>query len=88
MDLRHIRACDLDAYHAAVARGWTIHFDPPPIPLRSFDFRFYHRDYDADLDGESWSSNGLGGEAGSVSEALEQIAEIEAEHPHFQTEAA
>lgn len=27
-------------------RGYTIHYDPPPIPLRSSDWAFVHDDYD------------------------------------------
>lgn len=27
-------------------RGYVIYFDPPPIPDRSCDWHFYHRDYD------------------------------------------
>ena len=63
--------------------GWTISYNPPPIPDRRWDWSFVHKDYDADDDGD----NGLGGCAGSVEECLNEIALIEAEHPHFQTEA-
>jgi hypothetical protein len=28
-------------------RGWTIHYDPPPIPIRNFDWQAYGPNYDA-----------------------------------------
>lgn len=62
---------------------WTIYRDPPPIPDRSMDWAFVHRDYDADCDGESWRDNGLSGRCASLFEVLQEIAEIEIEHPHF-----
>ncbi len=42
-------------------RGWTIHYDPPPIPIRDFDWSATHPDYDADWKGEEdgWVDNGL-----------------------------
>lgn len=27
-------------------RGWNVHFDPPPIPTRMFDWEATHPDYD------------------------------------------
>lgn len=42
-------------------RGWTIHYDPPPIPLREFDWSATHPDYDASYEGpeDGWVDNGL-----------------------------
>lgn len=57
---------------------WTIEFDPPPIPLRQFDYAFSHDDYDG-ADG----GNGLAGRAASVQDALDQISEIEGFTPSF-----
>lgn len=71
----------------AEARGWTIYFDPPPIPTRTDDYRFVHRDFDADYD-DGWVGNGLCGTGASVADCLAQIREIEAEHPHFQKDGA
>jgi len=52
--------------------GWTIERNLKPIPNRSFDIDFYHADHDGD--------NGLCGTASNLKDALEQIAEIEADH--------
>lgn len=48
--------------------GWNISYNPKPIPNRSFDYDFYHDDYDGE--------NGLCGNAASVEDAIEQIKEI------------
>jgi hypothetical protein len=31
-------------------RGYEIYYDPPPIPVRDHDYRFYHLDYDGPED--------------------------------------
>lgn len=42
-----------------IYRGWTISYDPPPIPTRSFDWRATGPDYDAWTEGEGeWRDNG------------------------------
>ena len=51
--------------------GWTIKHDTKPIPDRSFDWDFWHDNHDGD--------NGLCGNASSITDALEQIADIEAD---------
>lgn len=58
---------------------WTIHYDPPPIPVRNCDWHFTHEDYDASYEGEEdgWVSNGLGGHGASVEDCKVQIADIE-----------
>lgn len=33
-------------------RGWNVHFDPPPIPSRQFDWQATHPDYDGAEDAE------------------------------------
>ena len=54
--------------------GWSIRFNPKPIPDRRHDYDFVHEDYDG-ADG----GNGLCGTAESVSDAIAQIIEIEEE---------
>lgn len=46
-------------------RGWTIHYDPPPIPIRDFDWRATGPNYDASWEGEEdgWVDNGEKAEA-------------------------
>ncbi len=61
----------LDTY-----RGWSIHYDPPPIPWRGADWRATGPNYDAWTEGEGeWADNGEKAEA-PTREAL--IAEIDA----------
>jgi hypothetical protein len=54
--------------------GWSIEYNPKPIPDRRFDYDYWHDDYDG-----SDGGNGLCGTASSVVDAMEQIAEIEAD---------
>lgn len=58
---------------------WAIHFDPPPIPVRTMDWEFVHSDYDASWEGEEdgYVDNGLSGRAESVEACKREIAEIE-----------
>jgi len=58
-------------------RGWSIHYDPPPIPLRHFDWQATGPNYDASWQGEEdgWVDNGEKANA-STYEGL--IAEIDA----------
>jgi hypothetical protein len=41
-------------------KGWTISYDPPPIPIRDFDWRASGPNYDASYEGEEdgWVDNG------------------------------
>ena len=66
---------------AKTYRGWTIHYDPPPIPVRSFDWSATHPDYDAEYLGEEdgWQDNGLKASAGTFEELCAEIDAIEAE---------
>lgn len=58
---------------------WTVHYDPPPIPVRDCDWHFIHADYDASYEGEEdgYVSNGLGGSAASPEACLREIADME-----------
>lgn len=59
---------------------WSIHYDPPPIPVRSCDWQFSHDNFDASYEGpeDGWVGNGLCGHAGSLAEAIAEIDAIEA----------
>lgn len=41
-------------------RGWSIYYDPPPIPIRDFDWRAISPNYDASYEGpeDGWEDNG------------------------------
>jgi hypothetical protein len=52
-----------------IPEGWYIEYAPPPIPLRQFDYEYWHDSYDGE--------NGLCGMAASVNAAIEEIEEIE-----------
>lgn len=58
-------------------RGWTIHYDPPPIPWRGADWQATGPDYAASYEGpeDGWVSSG--GHVSAASRA-ELIAEIDA----------
>lgn len=61
-------------------RGYTITFDPPPIPIRSMDWHWASENFDAEQESDgTWTSNGLAGHSASLEEAKadidEQIAE-------------
>lgn len=55
---------------ADVYRGYRIHYDPPPIPIRSCDWQFFHEDYDGPEDGRC-------GFAGSLADAKAEIDMLE-----------
>lgn len=52
--------------------GWSIEYNPKPIPDRRFDYDFWHEDYDG-ADG----GNGLCGCAKNKGDAIDQILEIQ-----------
>ena len=52
-----------------VPKGWTISYNPPPIPMRDFDYDFSHVDYDGDSE--------LCGVGASVGDCIRQIEELE-----------
>ena len=51
-------------------RGYTISYDPPPIPCRKFDWTFCHKDYDGPEDNRC-------GVAANISECFAEIDELE-----------
>lgn len=54
-----------------IPEGWSITYNPKPIPVRCHDYDFVHDNYDG-ADG----GNGLCGTASSIDDAIEQIEEI------------
>lgn len=56
-------------------RGWTISYDPPPIPIRSFDWCGTGPNFDASWEGEEdgYVSNGEQVMAGTRAELIEEI---------------
>jgi hypothetical protein len=60
-------------------RGWTISYDPPPIPVRDCDWQFVHPNFDASWEGEEdgYVSNGLCGYAPSLEAARAEIDVLE-----------
>ena len=54
-------------------RGWTISYDPPPIPIRSFDWQAYGPNYDAWTDDGDWTDNGEKAAAGTRDELIAEI---------------
>jgi len=54
---------------------WIIQYDPPPIPVRSFDWHYEHRDFDGAPD----SGDTRYGHAPSLAEAIEAIDDHEAD---------
>lgn len=52
---------------------WTIAYDPPPIPVRTFDWSFWHDDYDGAED----ARDGRCGHGASVEDCKAQIDEME-----------
>ena len=56
-------------------KGYSILYDPPPIPLRNMGWQFYHDDYDGAPD----SNDGRSGSGASIADCKEQIDEMEDE---------
>lgn len=56
-------------------RGWTISYDPPPIPIRDFDWRATGPNYDASYEGpeDGWVDNGEKAEAPTRAKLIEEI---------------
>ena len=57
-------------------RGWTISYDPPPIPCRNFDWQAFHPDYDAEWGEDCWQDNGLSAAAATREALCEEIDAI------------
>lgn len=80
------REYDLDDLIEALEKiGWHIAHNQKPIPDRSYDYDFWHDDYDCD---DSQGSNGLAGNAASLEDAIEQIEAIEREKDASRLEIA
>lgn len=61
-------------------RGYTIRFDPPPIPTRQCDWQFVHDDYDpTPWDVGDPPSDHRAGFGPSVEDCMAQIDELESE---------
>jgi len=56
-------------------RGWWISYDPPPIPVRTCDWHFWHDDFDGAPD----ANDSRCGHAASLEEAKAQIDDAEAD---------
>lgn len=69
------RAQELMALGVLKYRGWSVDYDPKPIPIRDFDWTATHPDYDASWEGdqEGWVDNSLKAAAGSYGELCEEI---------------
>ena len=63
--------CNTRCDFAKTPEGWSVVFNPKPIPSRNFDYDFTHENFDGE--------NGLCGTAASIKDAAQQIFEIEAE---------
>lgn len=61
-------------------RGYTIYFDPPPIPVRSCDWHFHHADYEGgyyDAEGMVCEADHRAGSAASEQACRDEIDMIE-----------
>ncbi|MEN3973083.1 hypothetical protein WJS89_10425 [Sphingomicrobium sp. XHP0235] len=58
-------------------RGWTVSYDPPPIPIRHHDWCATGPNFDASYEGseDGWVSNGEQVFAGTRDELIELIDE-------------
>lgn len=54
-------------------RGWWIDYDPPPIPVRTCDWQFWHDDFDGAPD----ANDNRYGSAGSLDAAKAEIDDRE-----------
>jgi hypothetical protein len=55
---------------------WAIHYDPPPIPLRQFDWHYRHDDFDGAPD----AGDDRYGHCASLEECKAAIDEYIADH--------
>lgn len=60
-------------------RGYTIEYDPPPIGIRTCDYRFVHEDYDGTPDEDGGVGDRRCGAASSVEAAKREIDMLEDE---------
>ena len=57
-------------------RGWDIHYDPPPIPFRGWDYQATSPNYDASYEGPEdggWVDNGEKAAGGTLEEVCAEI---------------
>lgn len=54
-------------------RGYTIYYDPPPIPIRDYDWHYEHDDYDGAED----AHDPRGGSTASVEDCKREIDNLE-----------
>jgi hypothetical protein len=55
-------------------RGYVIRYDPPPIPVRKFDWSWHHEDFDLD-DPRYGHSASLDGAKADIDEQIEEQGE-------------
>ena len=61
-------------------KGWDISHNPPPIPVRDFDWVAVHPNYDAWQEDGDWTSNGMLIHAPSRAELMDAVDEWEEEN--------
>lgn len=61
-------------------KGWEISHNPPPVPIRSFDWIAVHPDYEAWTEDGEWVSNNLILHAANKRELFAEIDEWELEN--------
>lgn len=72
-EMADMEESNLKAAHKSIKfAGWTIQFDPPPIPIRSQDWQYFHEDYDGAPD----SGDTRCGACASMEECLSEILEL------------
>jgi hypothetical protein len=62
-----------------IYKGWEISYNPPPIPVRSYDWIAMLPEYEAWTEAGCWVSNGLCLHAPNRAELTHNIDEWEAE---------
>lgn len=61
-------------------RGWEVRFDPPPIPVRDFDWVAIHPNYEGWMENGDYVSNGLVVHAPNYSRLVAEIDDWEYEN--------
>lgn len=80
-DIRAIYPFHHDQLPSQDYRGWSVHYDPKPIPIRNCDWTATHPDYDASYEGEEdgWIDNGLKACAATYEELCDEIDALQDE---------
>lgn len=68
-----LKAAGLNKRGEYVFGDWRIEYRPPPIPIRTMDWQFWHDDYDGAPDGNDLRC----GVAASIEAAIAEIHNIE-----------